>query len=236
MAKIQRKRRATADADDNDASLTLTAYERIKRAILTMQLRPGEYLNVARLCDQLELGRSPVHQAVHRLALDGLVEIMPRKGVLIRSLSMEDFLQIAEARALLAPALAGLAARRADGKSIARMERILAEVKPERLKRDRLALLQADLAFNGELFAAAGNPLLADMALRLHERALHFLFMPHRSSQELTDAWERLQPVLLAVRNGDESGAQSAMRRYVEAAGFPNDAAASARGVQSPLQ
>jgi DNA-binding GntR family transcriptional regulator len=218
MAKLQRKRRPALTPDSG--SLAATAYERIKRAILSARLRGGDYINVAQLCDELQLGRSPVHQAVHRLALEGLVEILPRKGVVIRANSFEDFIQISEARALLAPALAGMAARRADGQVIGRLERILLAVKASRTLRERDVLLTADLAFHGELFAASGNAPLAQMATRTHERAVRLLYGVQQSTQQLATTIALLQPVLLAIRNGDEAGAQVAMNRHVEASSF----------------
>ena len=63
-------------------SLRDLAYESIKHRIITCEFKPGEYINEARVSAILGLGRTPVHQAIDRLMLDGMVEVIPRKGVI----------------------------------------------------------------------------------------------------------------------------------------------------------
>src|ERR1700755_3343566 len=62
-------------------SLVAKAYEEIKEKIITLYFLPGQYLNEAAISALLQVGRTPVHQALQRLELEGLVEIMPCKGV-----------------------------------------------------------------------------------------------------------------------------------------------------------
>ncbi|MDW3118354.1 MAG: GntR family transcriptional regulator [Roseovarius pacificus] len=64
-------------------SLKSQAYETLKRRILNCELKPGAAVTVADLAVDLGMGRMPVLQAVERLTLDGLVEVMPRKGVVV---------------------------------------------------------------------------------------------------------------------------------------------------------
>lgn len=67
------------------------AYRRLKDDIVSLRLKPGDALNEAGLCAELGLGRTPVNQALHRLMHEGLVRILPRKGVLVQPLSMDEF-------------------------------------------------------------------------------------------------------------------------------------------------
>ena len=66
-------------------SLGEEAYEAIKWRILKMEIAPGTFLNVQELANALSLGRSPVHYAVLRLQHDGLLEVLPRKGIVVRA-------------------------------------------------------------------------------------------------------------------------------------------------------
>src|SRR5688572_10313269 len=75
-------------------SLAAQAYEQIKEKILTLHFLPGQYLNEGALCAMLDAGRTPVHQALQRLELEGLVEIMPRKGVIVQPDSIMEVVKI----------------------------------------------------------------------------------------------------------------------------------------------
>ena len=78
------------------SSLAAQAYEEIKEKILTLYFLPGQYLNEGALSRLLDVGRTPVHQALQRLELEGLVEIMPRKGVIVLPDSITEIIKILE--------------------------------------------------------------------------------------------------------------------------------------------
>ena len=92
-------------------SLRDQAYVRIKRRIIALDYKPGAYINEAMICDDLGIGRTPVHLALERRAVDGLIEVIPRKGLIVAPLSLDEMRQINEVRKLLEPAAASLAAR-----------------------------------------------------------------------------------------------------------------------------
>src|ERR1700742_4044211 len=82
------------------SSLLDTAYEKIKQQITACEFRPGDYLNEADLSERLGIGRTPVHQAIDRLMMDGLVQVMPRKGIIVTPVSLDDVLQTVDVRLL----------------------------------------------------------------------------------------------------------------------------------------
>ena len=75
-------------------SLAEDVYQVLKWKILTRKVQPGTLLTEDDLCTLVGYGRTPVHQALHRLKYDGLVEILPRKGILVRALTPADLLEI----------------------------------------------------------------------------------------------------------------------------------------------
>src|SRR5258705_13105287 len=102
-------------------SLVAKAYEEIKEKIITLYFLPGQYLNEAAISGLLQVGRTPVHQALQRLELEGLVEIMPRKGVVVLPDSISEIIKILESRAAVEAELAKAAAGRVsadDGKEL----------------------------------------------------------------------------------------------------------------------
>ena len=92
------------------ASLADQAFEDIKEKILKLYFLPGQYLNEGALCALLKVGRTPVHQALQRLQHEGLVEIMPRKGVIVQPGSIPEILKILDSRATIEADLARNAA------------------------------------------------------------------------------------------------------------------------------
>src|SRR5947207_4287798 len=77
-------------------SLVAKAYEEIKEKIITLYFLPGQYLNEAAISALLQVGRTPVHQALQRLEFEGLVEVMPRKGVVVLPDSISEIIKILE--------------------------------------------------------------------------------------------------------------------------------------------
>ncbi len=94
-------------------SLAEVAYRRLEEAIVTLALRPGAVLTEAQLIDLVALGRTPVREALIRLAQHGLVQILPRKGILVADISAIDIIAALDAREVLERLVIGEAAKRA---------------------------------------------------------------------------------------------------------------------------
>lgn len=197
-------------------SLNDVAYQRIKRSILTLELRPGEYVNEAQMCAALALGRTPVHHAFHRLQLEGLVEIVARKGVMVKPMSLDEIVEIIEARRLNEPHCARLAAQRATDRDIAEMEAILASAPAPRARTDSLKLIELDRRFHGCIAAAARNKVLAEILSRLHDRSLRFWHITLTRPDHLHDVLDQHREVLNFIKRRDAEGAAASMEAHIE--------------------
>ncbi len=197
-------------------SLNDVAYQRIKRSILSLELRPGEYVNEAQICAALELGRTPVHQAFHRLQLEGLVEIVARKGVVVKPMSLDDVVEIIEVRRLNEPYCARLAAERATQADIAEMESLVAGASAPTARKDYLALIEIDRRFHGCIAAAARNKVLAEILARLHDRSLRFWHLALTKPDHLEDVLDQHYDVLDFIKRHDPDGAAASMEGHIE--------------------
>ncbi len=83
-AKTGKHPAKTASSPQPVVSLKERAYQLIKHRIITCAFKPGESLNEAVVADMLGLGRTPVNQAFDRLRLESLVDVLPRKGIVVR--------------------------------------------------------------------------------------------------------------------------------------------------------
>jgi DNA-binding GntR family transcriptional regulator len=97
-----------------DVSKTAQAYRRLEEKIVTMALAPGTLLSESELAAQLGLGRTPVREALQRLATEHLVEIMPRRGIRVSVIDIRQQLRLLEVRRELEKLNAALAAGRAS--------------------------------------------------------------------------------------------------------------------------
>jgi DNA-binding GntR family transcriptional regulator len=198
-------------------SLREEAYEAIKLRIITCALKPGDYVNELQLSALLAIGRTPVHQALERLTLEGMVDIIPHKGAIVRPFRLNEVLQIAEARGINEIYCARLAAERATNRNIAALEDVLAQTRHWASLRnvEKLALL--DRAFHRELARAAQNDALAELLRGLHERSLRFWFVSHGAPDQHDRVRRQHQAILAAVRKRDPKTAEAAMRAHMGA-------------------
>lgn len=145
-------------------SRTEFAYRELKRRILDNELAPGTQVLELEIAEALAMSRTPVREAMVRLARDGLVEIRPRHGMRILPVSADDMREIYEILTALEPMAAGLAAARGVGDGdLAALRAIVAEME-EALARDDLpAWAEADERFHARLTGLSGNRRLSEL-------------------------------------------------------------------------
>jgi DNA-binding GntR family transcriptional regulator len=112
-SKTQKKRRSR-EVEAADGTLTDRAYRELEEMIVTLQLKPATVLSEQALARRLKIGRTPIREALQRLARDGLVVIMPRRGIMVSEINLRLQLRLLEVRRELERLMASLAAERAS--------------------------------------------------------------------------------------------------------------------------
>jgi DNA-binding GntR family transcriptional regulator len=197
------------------SSLSMQAYEAIRERIVTLFFSPGQYLNEAAICAVLGLGRTPVHQALQRLQAEGLVEVIPRKGVIIQPDSIGQILDTLDARLVIESELVRRAAERATDKDAAELERILAIANRRHGGGAIDAFVESDRALHGKIAAMSGNQVLGDFAKTLHERSTRFWYLHLWQTIEPVGSGEQHRAIVDAVRARDGAAAADAMRAHI---------------------
>jgi DNA-binding GntR family transcriptional regulator len=198
------------------ASLRDRAYEEIKRRVIRMDYAPGAYLNAAQLCAETGFGMTPVAQALNRLALEGMLEVMPRKGTIVRPVSLEEVLQIIDVRVVNEPYSARLAAERAQPADLAAIESVVARAAALVRRNDVEGLMLLDREFHNRIARAARNPVLAELLRGLHERSLRFWFISLSDRAHLDAVQAEHRAILERLKARDADGAAEAMREHIE--------------------
>jgi len=201
---------------DSSGSLRDVAYKAIKHRIITCVFKPGDYLNEAYISTLLRLGRTPVHQAIDRLVLDGLVEVIPRKGVIVRPVSFDEVMKIIETRLHIEPWGVRLAAERAVGKDITTLQDILARAERATAAHDIEQMMLLDREFHLTLARATRNDVLAEILRKLHERSLRFWFISLVDASHHGEVHVEHQTIVRAIKSRDLDAAEGAMRSHIE--------------------
>lgn len=209
---VKTKRRVRAP----DTALHSQAYEKIKHEIITLRFRPGEYLNEAQVSKLLRIGRTPVHQALNRLMLEGMVEVIPRKGVIVKAVSLNDVLEMIDVRIVNETYCARLAVARADESDIAELSRILDDSEKKATSSDTVRQMMLDRDFHGTLARAAKNAVLAECIRTLHDRSLRFWFISLRDPVHHVAVKEEHRVILDAIRARNPDAAADAIRKHIE--------------------
>lgn len=152
--------------------LTQQTYKVLKDRILRRQLKPKERINVDEVAQRLGVSRTPVTDALKRLAVEGLVDIQPRRGTFVSSLTAEDVAELFDVRAVIELYAAKRLLR--DGKSEEYLRRIQLPMEQMRQAsasgdyRDYPAFMDGDRDFHVTLVDLAGNSRLSSLYARLN--------------------------------------------------------------------
>ncbi|MGH8320051.1 MAG: GntR family transcriptional regulator [Steroidobacteraceae bacterium] len=173
-------------------------YHRIRRALVLSELEPGQILTIRELAQKLGTSIMPVREALQKLTVERVLELLPTRSVRVPVLSAAEFAEICEARMLLEGHMARLAAERADADDIRRIERA------------------------SQRFHFADTPSVAKVVQQWN-REFHFAIYEAAHHEELMKLieplWVRCGPCTVALFENlsSEQIAQAAMERHDEA-------------------
>jgi DNA-binding GntR family transcriptional regulator len=191
-------------------SLADQAYAAIRDLIVTLKMKPGALIDERRLIETLGIGRTPVREALRRLAQEQLVEVFPRRGMFVTGVDVRDLGRIFEVREALEPEAARLAAERATDEERDELAALA----------DRIGkgddLMRLDERIHRAVYQAAHNDLLAKTLGEYYVLALRIWMIALDRAHELEAAVEAHRDLLLAIVAGDGAGAAASMRAHVQ--------------------
>lgn len=190
-----------------------SAYERIKTMILTMELPPKEGISENTLQEQLGLGRTPIREAIQRLALEDLVEIVPRKGTFVAPIPIENLSNIYEIRLLIECQSARRAAQRARTYQIQGLKDIFAEA--HTIQMGSVKHMQLDRMFHKRMAEISGNMYLTELVERFNNLSIRMLYLTKGEMKSIADTLEDYMEVIRCIEKGDGQGAEEAIRKHI---------------------
>lgn len=190
------------------------AYVAIRDLIVTLELPPGSAIKEADLTERLAIGRTPVREALRRLALERLVEVFPRRGMEVTSVDVRDLARLCEVRAVLEPEAARLAAERATRADLEDLSALREELLDRRRPTDRV-LIELDQRIHRAIYRATHNQLLEETLEWYYLHALRVWMLALGKTRELQPAVREHALLLDAIVRGNGPAAEAKMREHV---------------------
>jgi len=191
------------------------AYYAIRSLIVTLDLAPGSVVSEQDLMARLELGRTPVREALRRLAQERLVEVYPRRGIFVAPVDARNLASLSEVRSVLEPLAAKLAAERLAEADRAELDALIAELTDLHDPQER-RLMEVDQRIHHFVYRASHNEFLAAALDEHYMHALRIWFLALDRVSHLEDAILEHRAILEAIRDGDATRAASVMSTHVD--------------------
>ena len=197
------------------ASLADRAYFAIRGLIVSLELAPGDPIREPDLTAQLGIGRTPVREALRRLALERLVAVYPRRGMFVTTVDVRDLARLCEVRAVLEPEAARLAAERATRPDLEQIQGLMEELLDPRRRDDR-ALIDLDERIHRTVYRTSHNQLLEETLEWYYTHALRIWMLALDRTRTLQGAVLEHHDLLDAIARGKGERAAELMREHVE--------------------
>jgi DNA-binding GntR family transcriptional regulator len=217
MAKTSVKSKKTAAVRAPQyVSLSEAAYRRLEEMIVMLELPPGTVVSEAELSKRLGIGRTPIGEAVSRLARQDLITIMPRRGIVISEINITKQLKLLEVRREVERLVARCAARRAAPEERKRFAEIADAMDETVRNEDALGFVRLDHEFNVLCAAAARNEYAANIMAMMQSLSRRFWVLHHKRVADLPRGVKAHADVARAIAAGDERAAAKASDRLID--------------------
>jgi DNA-binding GntR family transcriptional regulator len=190
-------------------------YAELKHRVLTCVLKPGDRLIEAELCKALGVSRTPIREALNRLANEGLVVASPFRGYSVAPLTARSFHDLCEVRRMIEPAVAGLAAERATPDDVARLLDLAALTYTPGDRASYEAYLQANSRFHLEIARCARNSQLESIVVAVLDRHQRPCFLGLDVGIDAEESTQEHIKVIEAIRARDSERATKLMTRHI---------------------
>ena len=191
------------------------AYAELRSRIVTLRLPPGTLLREDELMRELGIGRTPLREAVKRLALENLVAVQPRSGTFVTGVDAADIIHISEVRAELEAQAAELAAQRMEPELRSRAEAMLERLRELERAADADELMGLDESIHRLIWDGSHNPYLIETLERYFQLSLRVWYVVLDRVPGLGASVVDQAHLLEAILDGDPARARSLMREHV---------------------
>ena len=189
------------------------AYTRILDRIVSLEMPPGSVVNEARLREELGIGRTPIREALQRLARENFVRSIPHRGTFVTDVNITDLARITEVRIVLEAHAARLATEKLTSADRESIEELLVQL--QRQVTDQRDLMHLDQRIHRLVYRCSHNPFLEATLDRYFNLSLRLWYLVLDREVRLREAVDEQVEVLHAILAGDGPRAEEIMRKHV---------------------
>lgn len=202
---------------NNPTSLSQKAYESIRYKIVSLELPPGSVIDESQLRKELNLGRTPIREALKRLELEQLVTIVPRRGMFVADIGITDLQRLFEVRLYLETLAAQLAAQRGQQHHWRRMAEALEKLPlDDSYSVSNETYIHIDEVCHQIMYEATNNEFLQDTLQTLYALSLRLWYFSLAEIGNMRQAITEHKHILTALEQGDGEQAAQLMRSHIE--------------------
>ena len=203
---------------DDSASVTHRIYEKIRMAILTGEIPAGERLVELDLAAKMNSSRTPVREALQKIASEGLIYSIPRAGYIVGEISETDLQEIFEMREALEGMASRLAARRREDDEVERIIELFERIEKHSADTELEYYVEIGEKLHQFILQSCNNSMIANTMERLRTRIMRIwkggLSIPGR----IDKAFEEHKEILMTIKEKNEDLAEHKMRQHISSA------------------
>ena len=184
--------------------------------IVTLKLAPGASVSEQELAASLGFGRTPIREALQRLARESLVSILPRRGILVSAVNVKHQLRLLEVRRELERLIARSAARRATDAERERLRTLATQFERSAKANDDVTFMRTDREFNTLCSAASHNEFAAGAMSLMHSLSRRFWYIHYKQAADMPLTAKLHADIARAIAAGDEDKAARASDKLLD--------------------
>lgn len=189
--------------------------ERLRRMVITEELTPGSIVSEAYLAEVLGCTRTPLRRALDQLSHHHLVDVPPRRGILIPELSVVDYQQLSEAQLWVGTDLVHLVTERIQAPQLEQMRQTIAQQEECSKRGDFYELTTLDGQFHTLIVEATGNRYFSGFSSQLQSSLARFLYRAYKATGGASLSIEEHLQIVEALERRDPELARSRIRQHV---------------------
>lgn len=197
-------------------TLQIQIYEYLHDKIISGEIPPGRRVVEQKIVEETGISRSPVREAIRRLANEGLVTVHPRGGVRVYRATNSDFKYLFECRIGLEPTAAYLASKRMNHLQQTEMEQLMDNMRLAVKEKDLISLRELSKGFHDRVIEFSGNPYLIKMMKQLYSLITFYRNIILNNTERLEKGLDEHEQIWEAMLNKDGKAAEELMRTHLE--------------------
>jgi DNA-binding GntR family transcriptional regulator len=190
-------------------------FNTLREAIIVGELKPGERLMEVQLAEKMGVSRTPVREAIRKLELEGLVNMIPRKGAHVADLSVKDIIDVLEVRATLDGLATALAAEKMTEQELKELNNVQMQFINYVEKDNTQGAIKKDVEFHDIIYRCSRNDKLLQISSNLREQVQRFRVIYIKDYGSMRGVISEHAEIYEAMASKDPEAAREAAQKHI---------------------